>query len=92
MLLFDGIYHNIPYKVVYSLLFVSEVMPTPRIFSLVFTTHSGVVVRTLITPEIDIDMNILFIYSFHKNLRAHLNFIIIRRNTFLSFKLFCEIE
>lgn len=43
----------LPYKVVYSLLFLSEVSSMPLIFNLVFTTHKGVVVRTLIIPGID---------------------------------------
>ncbi|KYM79967.1 hypothetical protein ALC53_09493 [Atta colombica] len=33
---------------------IHAVTPTPFIFNLVFTTHRGVVVRTLITPNINI--------------------------------------
>lgn len=44
----------LPYKVVYSLLFLSGVISMPLIFNLVFTTHRGVVVRTFITPGMNI--------------------------------------
>lgn len=65
----------LPYKVVYSLLFLFGVISTPLIFNLVFTTHRGVVMRTLITPGMNI-------YRFRKfkvfltihNTRTHSSF------------------